>query len=394
MSSEVPRPALPEPEVDPRLRDALNTVEDPELKRPLLDLGMVRRAALEPDGTAVVEVLLTISGCPLRSTIESDLQTALEAVDEVNRVVVELDVMTPEQREELKQLLGHTRTIPFADPNSLTKVHAVSSGKGGVGKSSVTANVAAALAAKGRSVGVVDADIHGFSIPGLFGIHRGPTQVGDMILPAVVEVPEAARKDSGTPGTVKVISIGMFTDPATPVVWRGPLLDRAIEQFLADVHFGDLDHLLLDLPPGTGDVAISVAQKLPHSKVLVVSTPQQAATGIAERAGSLAAMTDQTVAGVVENMAAMVMPDGSQLEVFGSGGGEKIASSLTERMGYPVGVLGSVPLDVTLREAGDDGVPVVWSHPESPAAMALTEVADAIDGPRGLVGKSLGVTPR
>ncbi|MDO5617176.1 P-loop NTPase [Kocuria sp.] len=385
---------MPEPEVDPRLHDALNTVQDPELKRPLLELGMVHSATLQPDGTAVIEVLLTISGCPLRSTIEQDLHRALMPVDGVHRVVVELGVMTPEQRQELKERLGHTRSIPFADPNSLTRVHAVASGKGGVGKSSVTANVAAALAARGRHVGVVDADIHGFSIPGLFGIQRGPTKVDDMILPAVVEVPEAARADQGVPGSVKVISIGMFTDPATPVVWRGPLLDRAIEQFLADVHFGDLDHLLLDLPPGTGDVAISVAQKLPQSRVLVVSTPQQAATGIAERAGTLAAMTEQTVAGVVENMTAMVLPDGSRLELFGSGGGEQIAQSLTERMGCPVSVLGSVPLDVALRESADQGLPVVWSNPHSPAATALTEIAAQIDGPRGLSGKSLGVTPR
>lgn len=391
MSAET---ALPQPAVDPRLRDALNTVQDPELQRPLLDLGMVHRAVLEADGTATVGVLLTISGCPLRSTIEADLESALMGVDGVHRVTVELGVMTPEQRQELKERLGHTRSIPFAEPDSLTRVHAVASGKGGVGKSSVTANIAAALAARGRQVGVVDADIHGFSIPGLFGIQRGPTKVDDMILPAVVEVPENVRGANSTAGSVKVISIGMFTDPTTPVVWRGPLLDRAIEQFLADVHFGDLDHLLLDLPPGTGDVAISVAQKLPHSKVLVVSTPQQAATGIAERAGTLAAMTEQSVAGVVENMAAMVMPDGSSLELFGSGGGQQIADSLTQRMGYPVPLLGSVALDMALREAGDAGTPVVWSHPESPAAQALQQIAEQIDGPRGLAGKPLGVTPR
>lgn len=394
MSSDHPETALPDPDIDPRLREALGTVQDPELQRPLLELGMVRRAVLEADGTAVVGVLLTISGCPLRGTIEGDVQEALTGVDEVQRVVVELDVMTPEQREELKERLGHTRVIPFAQPDSLTRVHAVASGKGGVGKSSVTANLAAALAARGRSVGVVDADIHGFSIPGLFGIDRGPTKVDEMILPAVVRVPEHARQDTGTPGSVKVISIGMFTDPHTPVVWRGPLLDRAIEQFLADVHFGDLDHLLLDLPPGTGDVAISVAQKLPRSRVLVVSTPQHAAAGIAERAGTLASMTEQTVAGVIENMSAMAMPDGSMLELFGAGGGSEIARSLTERMGYPVDLLGSVPLDVALREAGDSGVPLVWSRPSSPAAAALAQIAARIDGPRGLAGKPLGVTPR
>lgn len=394
MSTDDPESSLPEPTIDPRLREALGSVMDPELQRPLLELGMVQKAELEPDGTAVVGVLLTISGCPLRGTIEGDVQEALAPLDDVHRVVVELGVMTPQQREELKERLGHTRTIPFADPHSLTRVHAVASGKGGVGKSSVTANLAAALAARGRSVGIVDADIHGFSVPGLFGIRRGPTKVDDMILPAVVEVPEGLQRGAAIGGSVKIISIGMFTDPHTPVVWRGPLLDRAIEQFLADVHFGDLDHLLLDLPPGTGDVAISVAQKLPRSKVLVVSTPQHAATGIAERAGTLASMTEQTVAGVIENMSAMALPDGTMLDVFGAGGGEEIARSLTERMGYPVDLLGSIPLDVALRESGDNGIPLVWSDPGSPAARALTEIAAHIDGPRGLAGVPLGVTPR
>ncbi|EME35545.1 MULTISPECIES: P-loop NTPase [Kocuria] len=388
--------------IDPRLATALSSVEDPELRRPLIDLGMLRAARLDPDGTAVVEVLLTISGCPLRSTIETDVAEAVRGVDGVHRTVVELDVMTPQQREELKDRLGHTRTIPFADPTSLTRVHSVTSGKGGVGKSTVTANLAAALAARGRSVGVVDADIHGFSIPGLFGITAGPTKVDEMILPPVVEVPDSAASEDGASraadghrrGSVRAISIGMFTDPANPVVWRGPLLDRAVEQFLADVHFGDLDHLLLDLPPGTGDVAIAVAQKLPGSGVLVVSTPQQAAAGIAERSGALAAMTDQTVSGVIENMSAMVMPDGSSFDLFGSGGGEQIADSLTRRMGYDVPLLGSIPLDIALRQAGDAGMPLVWSDPEAPASQVLRGVAARLDGPRGLEGRSLGITPR
>lgn len=388
--------------IDPRLAAALSSVEDPELRRPLIDLGMLRAARLDPDGTAVVEVLLTISGCPLRSTIESDVAEAVRGVDGVHRTVVELDVMTPQQREELKDRLGHTRTIPFADPTSLTRVHSVTSGKGGVGKSTVTANLAAALAARGRSVGVVDADIHGFSIPGLFGITAGPTKVDEMILPPVVEVPDSAASEDGASraadghrrGSVRAISIGMFTDPANPVVWRGPLLDRAVEQFLADVHFGDLDHLLLDLPPGTGDVAIAVAQKLPGSGVLVVSTPQQAAAGIAERSGALAAMTDQTVSGVIENMSAMVMPDGSSFDLFGSRGGEQIAGSLTRRMGYDVPLLGSIPLDIALRQAGDAGMPLVWSDPEAPASQVLRGVAAHLDGPRGLEGRSLGITPR
>ena len=388
--------------IDPRLSEALSAVEDPELRRPLIELGMLRAARLDPDGTAVVEVLLTISGCPLRSTIEADVAEAVRHVEGVHRTVVELDVMTPQQREELKAQLGHTRSIPFADPSSLTRVHSVTSGKGGVGKSTVTANLAAALAARGRSVGVVDADIHGFSIPGLFGITAGPTKVDEMILPPVVEVPDTAVCEPGASraadghrrGSVRAISIGMFTDPANPVVWRGPLLDRAVEQFLADVHFGDLDHLLLDLPPGTGDVAIAVAQKLPGSGVLVVSTPQQAAAGIAERSGALAAMTEQTVSGVIENMSAMAMPDGSSFELFGSGGGEQIADSLTHRMGYDVPLLGSIPLDIALRQAGDAGMPLVWSDPEAPASQVLRGVAARLDGPRGLEGRSLGITPR
>ena len=389
--------------IDPRLAAALSSVEDPELRRPLIDLGMLRAARLDPDGTAVVEVLLTISGCPLRSTIETDVAEAVRGVDGVHRTVVELDVMTPQQREELKDRLGHTRTIPFADPASLTRVHSVTSGKGGVGKSTVTANLAAALAARGRSVGVVDADIHGFSIPGLFGITAGPTKVDEMILPPVVEVPDSAASEDGASraadghrrGSVRAISIGMFTDPANPVVWRGPLLDRAVEQFLADVHFGDLDHLLLDLPPGTGDVAIAVAQKLPGSGVLVVSTPQQAAAGIAERSGALAAMTDQTVSGVIENMSAMVMPDGTTMDVFGTGGGENVAERLTAITGTDVPLLGSVPLDPALRVQGDEGTPIAVQAPDSPSGKAIADIAGKLKIRRdSLAGKNLnlGVT--
>jgi ATP-binding protein involved in chromosome partitioning len=240
----------------------------------------------------------------------------------------------------------------------------------------------------------VDADVHGFSVPGLLGVDRGPTQVEDMILPPVVEVPAAVRTGSRE-GVLKVISIGMFVDPEQPVAWRGPMLHRAVEQFLTDVHFGDLDHLFLDLPPGTGDVAISVAQLLPSAEVLVVSTPQQAAVEVAERSGALALQTGQTVAGVIENMAGMPMPDGTVLELFGSGGGARIAQSLTRRLGYDVPLLGAVPLDVALREGGDEGRPVVWSAPDSPAARALRGVADALGTrPRGLAGRPLGLGPR
>ncbi|GAA2510912.1 MAG: Mrp/NBP35 family ATP-binding protein [Kocuria sp.] len=390
-------------DVDPRLRAALDGVLDPELRRPVTELGMIPSATLE-DGAARVSVLLTVSGCPLRSTIEADLTAALREVPEVTDVTIDVGVMTPAQRQELQERLGHHRSNPFADPHTLTRVHAVTSGKGGVGKSSVTVNLAAALAAMGRTVGIVDADIHGFSVPGLLGITQAPTRVGDMILPPVVEVPEgvdrrpedsAAGAGHRSRGVIKVISIGMFVDPSQPVAWRGPMLHRAVEQFLTDVHFGDLDHLLLDLPPGTGDIAISVGQLLPRSGVVVVSTPQHAAVSVAQRSGTLAEQTEQRVTGVVENMSAMVMPDGTRMEVFGSGGGETIARSLTERLGYDVPLLGSVPLDVTVREASDRGVPAVWANPDSPAATAMWDVARALDEQgRGLAGKSLGITPR
>ncbi|MFI7481045.1 Mrp/NBP35 family ATP-binding protein [Kocuria sp. M1R5S2] len=395
MSDPRPDDVLASEDVHPALRAALDRVLDPELRRPVTELGMIRSAVLDDSGHAAVHVLLTISGCPLRSTIERDVHEAVTTVDGVRSVAVEVGVMTAEQRTALKARVGHTRTVPFNDPGSLTRVHAVTSGKGGVGKSTVTVNLAAALAARGRSVGIVDADVHGFSVPGLLGIDRGPTQVGDMILPPVVDVPEHAREDTGRAGVLKVISIGMFVDPDQPVAWRGPMLHRAVEQFLTDVHFGDLDHLFLDLPPGTGDVAISVAQLLPSAEVLVVSTPQQAAVEIAERSGALAVQTGQRVAGVVENMAGMPMPDGTLLELFGAGGGARIAESLTRRLGYDVPLLGAVPLDVALREGGDTGRPVVWTAPDSPAATALRSVADALGSrPLGLAGRPLGLGPR
>lgn len=389
--------------LDPRLRAALAHVMDPELRRPITELGMVAAAVLD-GSTARVTVLLTISGCPLRGTIETDVTEALRGVPGVTDVAVDVGVMTPAQREELQEKLGHRRTNPFADPHSLTRVHAVTSGKGGVGKSSVTVNLAAALAAMGRTVGIVDADIHGFSVPGLLGITRPPTRVGEMILPPVVEVPPgvAAAHDDAAPGTshpepgvIKAISIGMFVDPSQPVAWRGPMLHRAVEQFLTDVHFGDLDHLLLDLPPGTGDIAISVGQLLPSSGVLVVSTPQHAAVSIAERSGALAQQTGQKVTGVVENMSAMTLPDGTRMEVFGAGGGATIAASLSERLGYRVPLLGEVPLDVTVRQASDAGQPTVWAHPQTPAARELWKIARELDRQgRDLAGRSLGLTPR
>jgi len=363
---------------------ALATVQDPEIHKPITDLGMVKSIEIVDGGVVRVGIFLTVSGCPLRDKITRDVTAAVSALDGVTAVEVELDVMSDEQRRTLQTNLRGgepDREIPFAKPGSLTRVYAVASGKGGVGKSSVTVNLAASMAASGLKVGVVDADIYGFSIPRMLGVDGRPTQVESMIMP-----PSAHG--------VKVISIGMFTAPGQPVVWRGPMLHRALQQFLSDVFWGDLDVLLLDLPPGTGDIAISTAQLIPGAEILVVTTPQQAAAEVAQRAGSIALQTHQQVVGVVENMSWLEQPDGSRLELFGSGGGQIVADSLTRLVGAPVPLLGQVPLDVTLREGGDSGVPVVLSHPDSAAAVALRGVARSLSRrARGLAGRSLGLTP-
>lgn len=370
---------------DSALLAALATVIDPELRRPITELGMVASVAAFDDGRVQALIRLTIAGCPLRETITRDVSAALSKLDGVTDVIVDLTVMTAEQRAELKERLkggAAERGIPFNDENSLTRVYAVASGKGGVGKSSVTVNLACALAAKGLRVGIVDADIYGFSVPGLMGITQAPTRVDEMILPPVAH-------------DVKVISIGMFVAGNQPVAWRGPMLHRALEQFLGDVYFGDLDILLLDLPPGTGDIAISVAQLLPKAEILVVTTPQAAAADVAERAGAIAVQTGQKVAGVIENMSFLTLPDGSTMELFGSGGGEILAKRLSQTVNSPVELLGQIPLDVALREGGDSGLPIVLSAPQSAAAQALLGIADKLAvRPRGLSGLKLGVTPR
>ncbi|WP_052851578.1 Mrp/NBP35 family ATP-binding protein [Streptomyces avicenniae] len=368
------------------VRAALQRVNDPEIHRPITDLGMVKSVEIAADGTVTVGVYLTIQGCPMRDSITADVTAAVRAVPGVTDVRVDLDVMSDEQRKELATTLRGgkaEREIPFAQPGSLTRVYAVASGKGGVGKSSVTVNLAAALAADGLKVGVVDADIYGHSVPRMLGTDARPTQVENMIMP-----PSAHG--------VKVISIGMFTPGNAPVVWRGPMLHRALQQFLADVYWGDLDVLLLDLPPGTGDIAISVAQLVPGAEILVVTTPQQAAAEVAERAGSIAVQTHQKIVGVVENMAGLPCPHcGELVDVFGTGGGQRVADGLTRATGAEVPVLGSVPIDVRLREGGDDGTPVVLADPGSPAAEALRRVASTLSGrQRGLAGMSLGLTPR
>ncbi|UVJ38413.1 Mrp/NBP35 family ATP-binding protein [Arthrobacter sp. CJ23] len=367
------------------LNAALETVIDPELRRPITELGMVDSVAASADGMVRLAVLLTIAGCPLRDTITADATAALSKVPGVSGVEVELKVMSPEQRNALKERLrgpGGQRGVPFAQPGSLTKVYAVASGKGGVGKSSVTVNLACALAAQGLRVGIVDADVHGFSVPALMGITQAPTQVDDMILPPVAY-------------GVKVISIGMFVTGNQPVAWRGPMLHRALEQFLTDVYFGDLDALFLDLPPGTGDIAISVAQLLPNAEILVVTTPQAAAADVAERAGTIATQTGQKVAGVIENMSFLEMPDGGRMELFGSGGGAVLAERLSAAVGSDVPLLGQIPLDIRLREGGDAGRPVVLDASGTAAARALAGIAGQLaTRPRGLSGMPLGIQPR
>jgi ATP-binding protein involved in chromosome partitioning len=376
--------SAPATTVEDAITAALATVDDPEIRRPITDLGMVRDITLRPDGVAVIGILLTVVGCPLKDKLRTDITNAVSAVDGVGGVEVDFGVMTAEQRKDLQSSLrgdAHEPVIPFAQPGSRTRVYAVASGKGGVGKSSVTVNLAAALAARGLAVGVVDADIYGHSIPRMLGADGRPTQVESMIMP-----PSAHG--------VKVISIGMFTPGNTAVVWRGPMLHRALQQFLADVYWGDLDVLLLDLPPGTGDVAISLAQLLPSAEILIVTTPQTAAAEVAERAGSIALQTHQRIVGVVENMSWLELPDGQRLEVFGAGGGQTVADSLTRLIGAKVPLLGQIPLDTRLREAGDNGLPLVLAAPDAPAAMALAAVADRLALRRdSLVGKPLGLKP-
>ena len=338
-------------------------------------------------------MLLTVAGCPLKDTITRDVTAAVEKVPGVTGVSLTLGVMSPDQRSGLQEKLrgGQAqKEIPFARPGSLTKVYAIASGKGGVGKSSVTVNLAAAMAKQGMRVGILDADIYGHSVPAMLGVGDvRPTQVEDMIMP----VPALASA-----GEISVISIGMLKPRRDQVVaWRGPMLDRALVQMLSDVFWGDLDALFLDLPPGTGDIAISLGQHLPNAEVVVVTTPQEAAAEVAERAGTMASMMHQRVVGVVENMSFLPCPHCGpehRLEVFGAGGGKRVAATLSGRFGYDVPVLGEVPLDLSLREGGDTGVPIVDSNPDSPAAAALTAVATGLTGRgRGLAGMQLGLSP-
>lgn len=367
-------------DAEARVLSALSRVIDPEIRKPITELGMIGGVAID-GGEASIDLKLTIVGCPAAQTIERDVRDAAASVDGVDEVSVTVSVMTREERDELTERLrgGRSRELQFG-PESLTRIYAITSGKGGVGKSTVTANLAVSLAQLGLRVGVVDADVFGFSIPGVLGIAGvKPTQVGEMILPPIAH-------------DVKVISIGMFVEGNAAVSWRGPMLHRTIQQFLTDVFFGDLDVLLLDLPPGTGDVAISLGQLLPQAEVIVVTTPQSAAAEVAERSAMVARQTGQKVIGVIENMAGLVQPDGSILHLFGEGGGADAAAHLSTPE-ETVPLLASVPLSIALREGGDAGLPVVLAHPADPAAVAIRSVAAVLaTRARGLAGRKLGLS--
>ena len=370
-----------------QIREALKGVRDPEIGRPIDEIGMLR--SVEVDGGLVrVHVLITIEGCPLKDRITGDVTAALQPLEGVERVEVELTPMSAEERERLVTQLrgqasqagheghGHAPQQPISFPPQ-TSIIAIASGKGGVGKSSVTVNLAAALAQAGRSVGVLDADVWGFSVPRMMGAVGKPVGFNDMILPLEAH-------------GVKVISMGHFVPEETPVIWRGPMLHKAIQQFLGDVWWGDLDFLLCDLPPGTGDVSISLASFIPGASMLVVTTPQDAARKVAERAGKMAERTNLRPLGVIENMSWFECPHcGERETIFGEGGGREAA----ETLGVPL--MAQVPLIPALRAGADEGVPIVVSDPDSPAAVALREAADAVaHATKSKVGKPLQLMAR
>ena len=361
---------------------ALSEVIDPELRIPLTELDMVGKVSFQA-GVAEVEIKLTITGCPAARRIEQETHDAVAGIQGVTKVNVSLTVMTPEEREALKKKLRGGKPMrhnPF-DSNTLTNIFLIGSGKGGVGKSTLTANLAVALAKRGKSVGLIDADIFGFSIPGQLGITDKPTRVDELILPPVAY-------------GVKVISIGMFVEGNKPVAWRGPMLHRAMEQFLSDVFWGDLDILLVDLPPGTGDVAISLGQLLPTAKTVVVTTPQISASEVAERSGAVGLQTGQNVFGVIENMSYLEQ-DGKRIELFGSGGGELVAKSLSALSKTEVPLLGKVPISVALREGSDAGRPLAAGDSKDPAAVEIDLIAGLLaNQSRGLSGRKLNLEPK
>ncbi len=358
--------------------ELLAQVIDPELRAPITDLGMV--GDIQTNGQSVrAQIKLTIVGCPAAQSIERDVRAAL--AKGYAEVEVEMTTMTAAERAELKQKLRGDKPVrfnPFAQPGSLTQVIFVGSGKGGVGKSTITANLAVALAQLGHKVGLLDADIFGYSIPGILGISQQPTKVDEMMLPPIAH-------------EVKVISIGFFVSDNKPVAWRGPMLHRAVEQFLTDVYWGDLDYLLVDLPPGTGDVAISLGQLLPGASSIVVTTPQSSAATVAERSGAIGLSTGQGVIGVIENMSYLEI-GGEKRELFGSGGGEAVAQRLSALAGSDVPILGKIAISEDLRVASDQGTPAVVSAPEDAASQELMRIAKLIAArPRGLSGKKLSL---
>ena len=349
-----------------KILEALSTVLDPEIGKPITELDMVKGITID-EGNVLVEVLLTVAGCPLKDRIIRDVTAALKPVEGVRNIHVELGVMTEEQRQALVSRLragqggqSNIKEVSFWGEGTSTRVILIASGKGGVGKSSVTANLAVALAKLGYKVGVVDCDVWGFSIPRMLGVSGRPTAFNGMMLPLEAH-------------GVKVISMGFFVPDEQPVIWRGPMLHKAINQFLADAYWGDVDFVLADLPPGTGDVSISLAQFLPGADMIVVTTPQEAAQKVAARAGRMTEQVNLRIAGVIENMSYFVCPScDTEHRIFGSGGGKLLAETLDTE------VLGEIPLQDELRVGADTGVPVVISHPNSPAAVAITAIARAI----------------
>ena len=358
------------PVTEAQVIDALRPVQDPELHRSIVDLEMVGGVEIN-GGTVAVNVTLTVAGCPLRAELTDRVTQAVVALDGVDRVDVSFGVMTDEQRQALRERLqgeaghGHSHgsqqpaNIPFAEAGARTRVLGISSGKGGVGKSSVTVNVAIALARLGHEVGILDADVYGFSVPRMLGIDQSPVVIDQMIVPPVAY-------------DVKCISMGFFAGEDQPVIWRGPMLHKALEQFLTDVYWGEPDFLLVDMPPGTGDVALSVAQFMPRSEVFVVTTPQPAAQRVAQRSALMARKVHLGVAGVIENMSWFTGDDGKRYEIFGQDGGQQLADQLE------VPLVGQIPLVTALREGGDEGRPIVATEPDSEAAQAFTAVAQRI----------------
>lgn len=364
-----------------QLLDALSKVIDPELRRSITELGMVERAELI-DGTAEIKVLLTISGCPMRDKLTEDINNSVRQVPGVSKVALEFGVMTEAQREKVRDIVrgGKAKEIPFARPDSLTRVIGISSGKGGVGKSSLTANLAIAVAKQGMSVGILDADIYGHSIPRLLGlIGMRPTAIDEMFIPL---------ENYG----VKCVSMEMFKpDRADAIAYRGPILHKVLQQLLTDAFWGDLDFLFIDLPPGTGDLAISLGQLIPASELIVVTTPQVAAAEVAERSGRIAYQLKQQIVGVIENMSAFPCPKcGEPIELFGHGGGAETAARLGQLIGADVPVLGQVPFSESLRNGGDGGHPVVVSQIDDPATKVINEIAvNLTQRKRSLVGVPL-----